>query len=357
MTFAGISFLLQKWYDLNKRDLPWRDTNSPYHIWLSEIILQQTRVNQGLAYYHEFTRRFPSIEDLAGASQDEVLKLWQGLGYYTRARNLHATAKIIASEWNGVFPGNYRELLKLKGIGNYTAAAIASICFGEPVAVVDGNVFRVLSRVFGIDLPTGTSDGKEEFNRRATLILDREHPDIHNQAIMELGALVCLPKKPQCDICPLSSECIALNTGKIEMFPVKTTRKPQRIRHFNYLFAVSNGYTWMNQRIGKDIWHSLYEFPLIETTTPATLENLSFLRNWTTVLGTTEKDLQDSVRYYKHQLTHQIIHCSFYYLESREDPDFVNIPSYKIKTGDLSRYAIPRLIDKYLRDLNRTYLG
>jgi A/G-specific adenine glycosylase len=353
MTFVGVSLLLQKWYGLHKRDLPWRETSSPYHIWLSEIILQQTRVMQGLAYYLEFTRAFPNIEDLAAAPLDEVLKLWQGLGYYTRARNLHATAKYIAEKLNGVFPGTYHELIKLKGVGPYTAAAIASISFREPVAVVDGNVFRVLSRIFGIDLPVDTAEGKVEFNRRATQILDRENPHIHNQAIMELGALVCLPKNPHCENCPMVSVCVALKTGKTELFPVKSGKKLQRIRYFNYLFIVSNGYTWLNKRNGKDIWHSLYEFPLIETTNPASLESLSSHENFKAIVGEAKTQLAGSVRHYKHQLTHQTIHCSFYYLKSNEEPKFAGNPPMKIKTGDLARYPVSRLIDKYLKDLNQ----
>jgi A/G-specific adenine glycosylase len=352
MTFVGISLLLQKWYALHKRDLPWRETSSPYHIWLSEIILQQTRVMQGLTYYLEFTRAFPDIVDLAKAPLDEVLKLWQGLGYYTRARNLHETAKYISGELNGVFPGTYHELLKLKGVGSYTAAAIASISFREPVAVVDGNVFRVLSRIFGIDLPVDTSEGKVEFSRRAMQILDRENPHIHNQAIMELGALVCLPKKPHCVKCPLKSVCVALSTGTIELFPVRSGRKLQRIRYFNYFFIVSNGFTWLNKRKGKDIWHSLYEFPLIETPNSTSLQSLSDHKNFKAIVGLAKTDQVGSVMHYKHQLTHQTIHCSFYHLKSAEDPDFSGISPMKIKTGDLARYPVPRLIDKYLEDLN-----
>jgi A/G-specific adenine glycosylase len=346
-----VSEILRQWYALNKRDLPWRETCSPYHIWLSEIILQQTRVVQGLGYYNKFIGQYPRIEDLASASLDDVLKLWQGLGYYTRARNLHETAKLVATELNGVFPQTYSDLLRLKGIGKYTAAAIASFAFREPVAVVDGNVFRVLSRIFGIDLPVDTIQGKKVFYQKAAQILDQENPHIHNQAIMEFGALVCLPRNPQCQACPFSDICIALNSNKTDLLPVKSGKKPLRDRYFSYFFIISHGHTWLNKRGGRDIWHSLYEFPLIETPFRQNLDDLSALKEWHDIFGEGMVKTVSLVRYYKHQLTHQTIHCSFYQIVVTQDPPFAGHRPLKINACDLTRYAVPRLIEKYLADL------
>ena len=232
----NVSSELQQWYAIHKRDLPWRQTGSPYLIWLSEIMLQQTRVAQGLDYYLRFALRYPRIEDMANAPLDDILKLWQGLGYYTRARNMHETAKFVVNNLNGVFPETYEGLLSLKGIGKYTAAAIASICNQEPVPVVDGNVLRVLARFYGIDEPVNTAKGKRIFEERAAGILDRANPGIHNQAVMELGALVCVPRNPRCNECPLEKECVARARGIIDLLPLKSDKKMQRNRYFNYIF-------------------------------------------------------------------------------------------------------------------------
>jgi A/G-specific adenine glycosylase len=303
----AVSDILQQWYALNKRDLPWRETCSPYHIWLSEIILQQTRVAQGLGYYKRFISHYPAIEDLSHAPVDEILKLWQGLGYYTRARNLHDTAKYVVTELNGIFPQKYADLLKLKGIGRYTAAAIASFAYREPVAVVDGNVIRVLSRIFGIDVPSDSIQGKEALYQKADHILDKLNPHIHNQAIMEFGALVCLPKNPQCQACPLSDICIAQKNNKVNLLPVKSVKKPLRDRYFNYFFIISHGHTWLNKRRVRDIWHSLYEFPLIETPFIQNLEDLSKTKEWHDIFGDEMVEMEGPVRFYKHKLTHQTI--------------------------------------------------
>jgi len=348
----SVSRKLQHWYELHKRDLPWRESTTPYNIWLSEIILQQTRVEQGRAYYGKFLEQYPKIEDMAAASLDEVLKLWQGLGYYTRARNMHATAKYIASELNGIFPGTYSGLLNLKGIGRYTAAAIASIAFREPVAVVDGNVLRVLSRFFGIVLPIDTRPGTEACHEKAMEILDIKKPHIHNQAVMELGALICLPKKPRCGECPLAGECFALKTGMASLIPVRSTKKLQRERYFNYLYIVHGDFTWLNKRTGRDIWHSLYEFPMIETAGPVVLTDLTATKDWGEIFGNSEVIPVGKARHYRHQLTHQIIHCSFYQIATSDEPLCSNRQSLKTGTGNLNRYAVPRIIEKYLADLN-----
>ena len=245
---------IHSWYSLFKRDLPWRMTRNPYFIWLSEIILQQTRIDQGLAYYGRFTDEFPSISDLASASEDYILKLWQGLGYYSRARNLHFTAKYINQYYNGLFPSDYDSIRSLKGIGDYTAAAIASISFNLEYPAVDGNVYRVLSRYFGISDPIDTSTGKKTFYNLAKELIKGTDPGMHNQAIMEFGALQCTPKNPDCQLCPLKESCYAFLSKKISELPVKQNKTKQRDRYFNYLVLAGKSNIWMRKRIGNDIW-------------------------------------------------------------------------------------------------------
>jgi A/G-specific adenine glycosylase len=254
------------WYLQNKRDLPWRNTTNPYPIWLSEIMLQQTRVAQGLPYFLSFTDAFPTIFDLAKAEEEQVLKLWQGLGYYSRARNLHATAKYIAFELNGKFPPTYKELLKLKGVGEYTAAAIASFSYNEPVAVLDGNVFRVLSRYFNVDSDFSLPKTKTEFQQLAQEVLDKKNPAVFNQAIMEFGALQCVPKNPDCNSCILNSSCAALQHKKVSELPVKSKKTKVTNRYLNYLILKDSDCNYIVQkREGKGIWENLYEFPVLET--------------------------------------------------------------------------------------------
>ncbi len=257
---------LTKWYLQNKRDLPWRNTQNPYFIWLSEIMLQQTRVAQGMPYFLSFTTAFPTVFDLAKASEEQVLKLWQGLGYYSRARNLHKTAQFVAFELNGVFPNNYKDLLQLKGIGEYTAAAIASFSYHEVVPVVDGNVFRVLSRYFDIETDIASSGAKKEFSALALEVISKKDPALFNQAIMEFGALQCVPKNPDCSSCVLNHGCLALQKKKVELLPIKAKKMKVRNRFFNYIiFSDNSKNTLIQKRIDKGIWHNLYEFPLIET--------------------------------------------------------------------------------------------
>lgn len=258
--------LLIKWYLQNKRDLPWRNTTNPYHIWLSEIMLQQTRVAQGMPYFLSFTTAFPTVFDLANANEEQVLKLWQGLGYYSRARNLHKTAQYIATELNGIFPDNYKDLLQLKGVGEYTAAAIASFSYNEAVPVVDGNVFRVLSRYFDIETDIAQAYAKKEFAALAFELMPKDNPAIFNQAIMEFGALQCVPKSPNCQICVFSESCAALQKKKVDQLPVKSKKLKVRNRYFNYLMlSDAEEKTLIQKRTAKGIWHNLYEFPLIET--------------------------------------------------------------------------------------------
>ncbi|NRS87209.1 A/G-specific adenine glycosylase [Flavobacterium sp. 7E] len=257
---------LVKWYLVNKRDLPWRNTTNPYFIWLSEIMLQQTRVAQGTPYFLSFTTAFPTVFDLAKADEEQVLKLWQGLGYYSRARNLHKTAQYIAFDLNGVFPDNYNDLLNLKGVGEYTAAAIASFSYNEIVPVVDGNVFRVLSRYFDIETDIALASAKKEFAALAFELMPKDDPATFNQAIMEFGALQCVPRNPDCTVCVFNDSCLALKKNKVALLPVKLKKLKVTKRYFNYIVATDeNENTIINKRTAKGIWHNLYEFPLIET--------------------------------------------------------------------------------------------
>ena len=263
MTFSN---RLISWYLENKRNLPWRKTINPYHIWLSEVILQQTRVAQGLPYYIKFTEVFPTVFDLANASEEQVLKLWQGLGYYSRGRNLHKTAQIVAFEHKGIFPKTYNELLKLKGIGTYTAAAIASFSQKEVVPVVDGNVYRVLARYFDLETDISSASAKKEFTSLANELIDKKQPDVFNQALMEFGALQCIPKKPNCSICIFNDSCVALQKKKVDLLPIKLKKTKVTERFFNYLVLEDeSGQYVIQQRTTKDIWYNLYEFPLIES--------------------------------------------------------------------------------------------
>lgn len=260
----SISEKLAEWYYTQQRRLPWRASKEPYRIWLSEIILQQTRVAQGQSYFERFIKKCPDIDSLALASEQEILKLWQGLGYYSRARNLHSTAKNIYHNNKGLFPDTFLELKKLKGIGDYTAAAIASICFGLPHAVVDGNVYRVLSRLFANPLSFYSSEGKKIYSHLANELLDTNEPGNHNQAMMELGALVCLPRNPDCISCPLQNDCKSYTDGTVSDFPVKAKPNKTRDRFFHYFFIAQNGKFLIGQRKLSGIWKNLYEFPVIE---------------------------------------------------------------------------------------------
>lgn len=305
---------LIQWYLQNKRDLPWRNNSNPYTIWLSEIMLQQTRVAQGLPYFLRFTNAFPDVFDLANATEEEVLKLWQGLGYYSRARNLHQTAKKIASEFNGEFPKTYIELVKLKGIGEYTAAAIASFAYNEDVPVVDGNVFRVLARYFDIETDIASSVAKKEFTQLANELLPTGKANIFNQAIMEFGALQCVPKNPDCGNCIFNKSCLALKNKKVTQLPVKLKKLKVRHRFFNYLvFSDSTNKTIVRKRTEKGIWHNLYEFPLLETEKDDTIQNLlELIQNQNFVNNTIDTlELWNSETLI-HKLSHQHLYIKFW---------------------------------------------
>jgi A/G-specific adenine glycosylase len=337
---------LSVWYDKNKRPLPWRDTTDPYRIWLSEVILQQTRVDQGMSYYLKFVEHYPTVFDLANASEDQVLKDWQGLGYYSRARNLHFTAKYVATKLKGKFPETYKELLTLKGVGKYTAAAIASFCYGQAVPVVDGNVYRVLSRLFGIETPIDSTDGIKEFQATAEACLDQKDPATYNQAIMEFGALQCTPKTPDCMFCPFQDRCVARASNRIHLLPIKSKKLKQRARFFNYVIVHSNGHVYLNKRTGKDIWQHLHDFPLIETESTIDTPELLAHSDLKVMLGMEKPRLLGKSEAFKHVLSHQIIKAVFWEFEITENRkslrDFIRIP-----ISDFSQYAVPRLVENY----------
>jgi A/G-specific adenine glycosylase len=344
---------LISWYNQNKRQLPWRNSSDPYIVWVSEIILQQTRVGQGLEYFNRFVSRFPDIFSLASASEQEVLKYWQGLGYYSRARNMQITARAIVSEFNGVFPESSHELVKLKGIGPYTASAIASICFGEACPVVDGNVMRVIARYFGISLPVNSPQGQKAVFEAALQILDRGHAGTFNQAIMEFGALQCTPRRPDCLSCPLLSKCSAFHTKTVDLLPVKIKPGKPRVRHFNYLAIrhmnkQNNAEIYLHKRTGKDIWEGLYELPLIESLSAMEPDELFGSAGWTSVFGKLPLRILDYSEEYKHQLSHQTIYARFVSVQM-DEPPAGNQAWQKVEIRHLHDYPIPRLIDKYFR--------
>jgi len=351
------STTLISWYKKNKRDLPWRQTRDPYKIWLSEVILQQTRIEQGLSYYLNFVSRFPNVHALADASERDILKRWQGLGYYSRARNLHHAAITIANELNGQFPDNYNDLLKLKGIGEYTAAAISSIVFNEPRPVVDGNVLRFLSRLKGIKTPVDSVSGKKIILDLALRLIDRKQPGEFNQAIMEFGALYCKPQNPNCEECLFRTECKAYFENQVNSIPVKTKRLSPRKRYFHYLFIIhQNKSVYLRKRAGQDIWKNLYDFPLLEKNHKISKEKMveevsSYL------FAELKKNPQVKIsKEYKHILTHQIISARFYTIRLNDSKQFrkINLLNGNIwDSADLKnihQYPVPRLIEKFLKN-------
>ena len=336
---------IYKWYNLNKRDLPWRKDSDPYKIWLSEIILQQTRVEQGKNYFNRFINSYPTVKELALAHEDEVLKLWQGLGYYSRARNLHASAKIIASQYNGEFPNDYKSILALKGVGPYTAAAVASIAFNLPYAVVDGNIYRVLSRYFGIDTPIDSSKGKKEFQEMAEELIQNQNPGMHNQALMEFGALQCVPKSPKCENCPVVDSCFAFKNNGINQLPVKEKKTKQRHRYFYYYLYDMGDSILLDKRSGNDIWQNLYQLPLIEH--EKALSDSELLKV-DPPLKSSEINIKTISAQKKHILSHQIIHAKLIYLEVQ--PNFNNpSPLIRVNKKDISKFAVSRLVEQFLQ--------
>lgn len=343
---------LLNWYSKQGRDLPWRETNEAYKIWISEIILQQTRVTQGMDYYLRFIARFPTVESLAAAKEEEVLKMWQGLGYYTRARNVHAAAKQVMNEFNGIFPCSYPDIISLKGVGEYTAAAIASIAFNEPYAVVDGNVFRVIARLFGIALSIHSPEGKKTIKEIAQSLLAPIDPGGYNQAVMDFGALICTPAQPKCTSCVLQDYCIALAEKRVDELPVNHRKISVKNRYFHYFHLQHNNSTFLQKRNGSDIWKNLFEFPLIETPEPsdfAELEKKEAFRKIFSGIPSFSIDHQLTI---KHQLTHQSIHTHFYRIIIPAEISY-NPPGdiFKIDNEQLPDYPISRLTHKYLETI------
>lgn len=341
------------WYQANKRDLPWRHTNDPYVIWLSEIILQQTRVEQGLPYFYRFVEQYPDIAAFAHAEEGEILRLWQGLGYYSRARNMHKAAKMIIEDHNGIFPSAYNTLIKLKGIGDYTAAAIASFSANEAKPVLDGNVFRVLSRYFGVEEPINTPKGKKIFYELALEMLDKQYPAIYNQSVMEFGALQCKPQKPNCEICPLNAGCYAKKTNKVNLLPVKIKGRISKDRYFYYFLITEekNDSIAMRKRGPKDIWENMYEFPLIEQKGPLSITELKNSKEFIRLFGDdAELNLISTPK--KHVLSHQNIYATFLEVSKiSKDSNKKGGWDY-VLLKDLDTLAKPKLIFAFLRDYN-----
>ncbi len=334
--------LVYNWYIKNQRNLPWRETSDPYKIWVSEIILQQTRVEQGTSYYQRFTERFPTVHDLAGATEEDVLKFWQGLGYYSRARNMHAAAKTICNKFNGIFPSSYSGIHSLKGIGPYTAAAIASIAFNLPYPALDGNIFRLLSRYFGVFNPANTSEGKKKFQKIAGEIMNENNPGMHNQALMEFGALQCIPKSPDCSVCPLKSSCYAFLHNSVGSLPAKKPKVKQRTRFFCYYYFDFEGTTWLEKRTGNDIWQNLYQFPLLETASELSeKEILNLTPPFIDGQGFNIKSVSSPL---KHILSHQILFARLIHVEI-EKSTLLSGNLIPVSEEDFPNYAIPRLIE------------
>ena len=337
---------LFSWYHEHKRDLPWRNTRNPYHLWISEVILQQTRVAQGYDYFVRFIEHFPTVESLAQAPDDEVMRLWQGLGYYSRARNLHAAAKQVLAM--GGFPSSYEAIRSLKGVGDYTAAAVASFAFDAPYAAVDGNVCRVWSRVFGIDAPIDSTPGKRLIADIAQTLLPEPHAALYNQAVMEFGALQCVPRNPNCTVCPLAHKCVAMAEDRVEVLPVKSHKTKLVPRYFHYNYIHNADGLLLHKRMANDIWQNLYELPLIET--PEAMEVDDFLRHpdfgvWHSLIP--YYIYRGHVGGVKHVLSHRVLHATFHAIEVQgplpQCEEYVQVPFAAL--GD---YALPRLVERYL---------
>ena len=337
------------WYAENRRDLPWRHDPTPYEVWLSDVILQQTRVNQGMDYYLRFIEKWPTVVDLAKASEEEVLKMWQGLGYYSRARNLHQCAKQVVDQYNGEFPADFETLKKLKGVGDYTAAAIASIAFNLPHAVVDGNVYRVLARLYDIDTPININEGQKHFAQLADELLNRKQPGLYNQAMMEFGALHCTPKNPNCLLCPLQAQCLAFAHQTVMQRPVKLQKTKVTTRYFNYLVIRINNSVYMHKRSGNDIWKNLYDFPCVESEKPLSVDEVVATEQFQQLIGSRSFTILKVSPVFTHKLTHRTILAQF--IEIKLEQKLLQIETkdlFLTRETDLGSFPIPRLIDLYL---------
>lgn len=343
-------FELIIWYKNHQRKLPWRETKDPYKIWLSEIILQQTRVAQGKAYYDKFVSKYPEVGDLAMAAEEEVLKDWQGLGYYSRARNLHHSAKIIQNEFKGEFPNTYKAIKQLKGVGDYTAAAISSFAFDLPHAVVDGNVYRLLSRYFGLEIPIDSTKGKKEFAELAQELIPEDNAAIFNQAIMEFGALQCTPKQVDCEKCPLQTSCFAFVNQAVDRLPVKEKKLKVRNRHLHYFIIESDDEILVNKRSEKGIWQNLYDFPLIELNGTFDWEELKKSEAFLDLIDHEEFKLEGESQVRKHILSHQHLYCKFIHLRMKEIDKDLRQKFSLIQKEDFGQLPVPKLIENYLRE-------
>lgn len=346
-----ISNTLSSWYLVNKRELPWRDISDPYLIWISEIILQQTRVNQGISYYIRFIERFPTVADLALSDEDEVLKYWQGLGYYSRARNLHKAARQVMTDFGGIFPFEHADVLKLAGVGDYTAAAICSFAYDQPFAVVDGNVYRVLSRLFGIETPIDSGTGKKEFAGLAQELISKSDPGIHNQSIMEFGALQCVPVSPDCAACPLQLNCRAYELSIVDKLPIKSKKTKVTNRYFNYFFIELGGKTYLQKRIAKDVWQNLFEFPLVEADSLLTVEELMETDGFKNLFsGIGEVEVVKISNPMKHILSHRVIYAQFVTVKIT-DENAVLSELIKTSLAEIDQFAVSRLMELFLEDI------
>ncbi|MFY7963416.1 MAG: A/G-specific adenine glycosylase [Chitinophagaceae bacterium] len=335
----------------NKRMMPWKGEKNPYKIWLSEIILQQTRVEQGLAYYNKFVTKYPNIQSLANAKDDDVFKLWEGLGYYSRCRNLLHAAREVAEKYNAVFPDKYNDILSLKGIGSYTAAAIASFAYNQPYAVLDGNVYRVLSRVFAIDLAIDSNEGKKYFTALSQSLIDVEQPALYNQAIMDLGATVCKPQQPICDACPLQKMCKAYHRNSISKYPFKEKKLTVTTRWFYYLVLQHSNNILIQKRTVKDIWQNLHEFYLVETQQQQDVTKTSIKKWLKENLNYLEKfEIKSISKEQQQKLTHRTIKGNFIGIELTSTIDVAN--HFWINKKDISTYSFPRFINTYLENTN-----
>lgn len=335
---------LLAWHQLeNNRQLPWKSEKDPYKIWLSEIILQQTRAEQGWPYYERFITQYPTVADLANAPEAEVFRLWQGLGYYARCRNLQATANIVTHQFNGQFPNTYAEILALKGVGPYTAAAISSFAFNLPFAVVDGNVYRVLSRYFDIETPIDSTEGKKEFGPLAQSLLDETNPAAYNQAIMDFGAVICKPQQPLCDICYLKERCRALKNNTVTLLPVKSKKLTIRKRRFHYFVFVFEDKIWVRKRTDKDVWQDLHEFYLIESET----SNIDIQE---IMPALSIQKIEVISKEFKQKLTHQSLVSKFYIVELREKFEFAEKQGFWIDKNSLHEIAFPKTIVSFLKE-------
>lgn len=347
-TKTSFSQKLLEWAATQNRPMPWKGEKNPYLIWLSEIILQQTRVEQGLPYFQNFAKSYPRVKDLANASEDDVMRLWQGLGYYSRARNLHATAKRIAYELNGEFPKTYKGILALKGVGPYTAAAIASFAYNLPHAVVDGNVYRVLARIFGIETPIDTTEGKKQFFNLANELIDTKKAGKYNQAIMDFGATLCTPKLPNCKECPFKEDCKGLKNKTIDKLPIKSKKLVKKERHFHYLILNYKSQLWLNKRTQKDIWQNLYEFPMIEFSEKKTSDFVKSHSKWQEILKNIDFSITKISKPYRQTLTHRKVIATFWELELSEPIQKNKL--IQIDKKNLKQFAFPKVIIQYLQD-------